>query len=288
MKTGISAALQAHYEQETTTLATLWKITRRDGLVFTYTDHDKAIVFNSLTYVATAGYDAGAFKTAAAMNVDDVNLTGLLMIDAITAADIEAGLWDGAKVEISEVNYEDLTMDENVLRFGEIGEIQRDGQLFRVELRGLMQYLQNNFGRLVTASCDADLGDARCGVNLEALRVFGDVTAFVSQRQFTADFGATTGVGGDANYFRYGVVTWITGLNSGISMEVQSYSASGVFVLQLNMPYAIAVSDQFSAVPGCNKIGRTGDCLNKFNNYPRFRGFEDVPGQAKILLLGGQ
>lgn len=286
MKTGISAALQAHYQQETTTLATLWKITRRDLQVFSYTDHDEPITFQSLTYAPTSAYDAGTVKTSAAMNVDDVTLTGLLMLDAITAADIEAGLWDGARVEIMEVNYEDLTMGENVLRFGEVGEVQRDGQLFKIELRGLMQHLQNNIGRIVTASCDADLGDTRCGVDLEALRVDGTVTAFVSQREFTGAFGAS-GVGGTADYIRYGIVTWVTGLNAGLSMEVKSHSALGVLVLQLDMPYPIAVADTFTAVPGCNKIGRTGDCVNKFNNYARFRGFEDIPGQAKVLLIGG-
>jgi hypothetical protein len=33
---------------------------------------------------------------------------------------------------------------------------------------------------------------------------------------------------------------------------------------------------------------KSGDCMVKFNNYARFRGFEDLPGQNKILLVGGQ
>lgn len=44
MKT-IPTALQAHYASGGTTLATLWKITRADGIVFGFTDHDAPIPF---------------------------------------------------------------------------------------------------------------------------------------------------------------------------------------------------------------------------------------------------
>ena len=283
MKTGIGVALKAHYASGSLTTATLWKITRRDGAVLTFTDHDQPITFSSLVYAPTSAYDAGAVKTTAAMNVDDVSLVGLLAVSAVTASDIEAGLWDGAAVEIMEVNYADLTMAENVLRFGEIGEIQRNGQQFSAELRGLMAKLQNNIGRIVMASCDADLGDARCGVDVEALRVSGTVTTATSVRAFTASAMAQA-----ADYFTFGIVTWVTGLNAGLRMEVKTFASGGVFTLQLSMPYAIAIGDTFTVVPGCNKLGRAGDCKIKFANYVNFRGFEDIPGQDKVLLTGGQ
>ncbi len=282
MKT-ISAELAAHYAQETTTLATLWKVTRRDGTVYAFTDHDEKIQFESIDYLPTSVYDAGTVKTSSAMNVDDVSLSGLLAVDAVTAADIEAGLWDGALVEIMEVNYADLTMGANVLRYGEVGEIQRNGAQYLVELRGLMQYLQNVIGRIVTPQCDADLGDTRCGVDLEALRVTGTVTTGAATRTFTASAMAQA-----ADYFTYGVVTWTGGDNAGLSMEVKQHQAGGVFALQLDMPNTIDPGDTFTVVPGCNKIGRTGDCKLKFDNLVNFRGFEDVPGQDKVLIYGGQ
>lgn len=292
----VSVALKAHYASEATTLARLWYVQRRDGVVHAYTDHDKAITFETqtdfgdpdvvadVTYQPTSTYDVGAVQTSAALNVDDVSLTGLLALDAITAADVEAGLWDGGNVQVLEVNYRDLTMGANILRFGEIGEVQRSGQQFSAEIRGLMQHLQNTIVRIVTASCDADLGDARCGVDLEALRVAGTVTSVVSPRAFTASAMAQA-----VDYFQYGVLTWEPGsLNAGLSMEVKAFAVGGIFELQLDMPYAVAPGDEFTVVPGCNKIGRTGDCKGKFDNLNRFRGFEDIPGQDKIMLVGGQ
>ena len=45
---------------------------------------------------------------------------------------------------------------------------------------------------------------------------------------------------------------------------------------------------RLTVVPGCNKTGRGGDCQVKFDNLVNFRGFEDVPGQDKVLVYGGQ
>lgn len=283
MKASISTALRAHYAGESLTTCTLWKVTRRDAVVLAFTDHEQPITFAAVTYLPTSSYDAGAVQTSAALNVDDVSLVGLLAVDGITAASIEAGVWDGAQVEISEVNYADLSMGANVLRVGEIGEVQRNGDQFTAELRGLMQSLQNNIGRIVGPSCDADLGDARCKVNLASLVVSGSVTTLGSTRAFTASAMAQA-----AGYFSYGVVTWLTGLNTGLRMEVKVFAVGGVFALQLDMPNPIGLGDTFTAVPGCNKIGRLGDCKVKFNNYVNFRGFEDLPGQDQVLLVGGQ
>lgn len=282
MKT-ISAGLEALYASGGETTARLWKVTRRDGEVFGFTDHDKPITYLSVDYEPTSAFDPSAVSTRSELNVDNLELVGLLSSEGITEQDIEAGVWDGASVVLMEVNWADLTMGHNTLRTGDIGQIPRKGPTFVAELRGLMQKFQNNIGRVVTASCDADLGDARCGVDLEALRVAGTVTTGGSQITFTA-----SGLAQAADYFTYGVVTWVTGANADRSMEVKQHSGGGVFSLQLDMPNTIVAGDTFTVVPGCNKVGRTGDCKVKFNNLVNFRGFEDVPGQKKVLIYGGQ
>ena len=289
MKAGISAELQAHYESGAWTLARLWKLTTRTGTVFAFTDHDAPLTFASVDYVPTSAFDMAAISTKAALNVDNSEMTGLLDSIGITAADIEAGAWDGASFELREVNYRDLTMGANILRTGEIGEVNRSGQSYRFELRGLMQALQNNVGRLVLPACDADLGGPRCGIDLEALRVVSTVTAAASRRVFTASALAQA-----ADYFTFGVVSFANGLNAGRSMEVRQHEAGGVFTLQLPLPYELTVGDAFSVVPGCDKRHELvdgvwlGDCKNKFNNVINNRGFPFVPGPDKVSLFGGQ
>jgi uncharacterized phage protein (TIGR02218 family) len=279
----LSAELLAHYAGDLHTLARLWKITRRDLTVFAFTDHDAAIEYppadsDSLTYEPSSVFDASAIETRGELNVDNLEVQGLLDSVGITAQDLEAGLWDGSTVEIVEVNYKDLTMGHNPLRYGTLGEVQRNSLTYTAELRGLMHALQNNIGRTVKPSCDAVLGDARCGVDIEALRVSGAVTVATSNRVFTTD------VNGSDTY-TYGVLTWTTGLNAGLSMEVKLH-ATAVLTLQIEMPYTVQVGDDFTVTPGCDKTKPT--CIATFDNVINFRGFSFVPGQDKVLKVGGQ
>lgn len=275
----LSAELLAHYAGDSHTLARLWKLTRRDGLVYGFTDHDAAITYSAQLYQPTSAYDASAISTKAELNTDNMEAVGLLDSDGITNADLEAGLWDGAAVWIAEVNYRDLTMGHNVLRVGALGEVSRNGLTYTAELRGLLHALQNNIGRIVKPSCDADLGDARCGVDLEALRVSGVVTTATSSRLFTTDLGGS-------GTYSYGVITWTLGANTGLSMEVKLHSLTGVIELQLAMPYPVQDDDEFTITPGCNKTKAV--CLSEYDNVPNFRGFSFVPGPDKVTLIGGQ
>jgi uncharacterized phage protein (TIGR02218 family) len=283
VKTGISVALQAHYAQETTSLCRLLRVASviKPAVIFGLTDFDDDIEYAGLSYKTLNGIDVSAISTTSGMNVDNLEVKGVLRSLGINAADIEAGVWDAATVQLLEVNYLDLTMGHNILRHGQVGQVQRNGQQYTKELRGLMQYLQNQIGRIVTANCDADFGDTRCGFNKETLRLAGTVATVTSNRILAGN--AFT----PEDTYGIGVLRWETGANAGLLMEVKSLEA-GLYTLHLDMPYTVAVDDTFTIVPGCNKVGRLGHCKLVYNNYNRFRGFEDVPGQNQILKVGGQ
>jgi uncharacterized phage protein (TIGR02218 family) len=85
-----------------------------------------------------------------------------------------------------------------------------------------------------------------------------------------------------ANYLDDGLVTWLTGQNAGVSMELKTYLISGQFViLWLGMSFAISVGDTYRYTPGCDK--RRDTCFNKFNNVLNFHGEPDMPGPDKML-----
>jgi hypothetical protein len=48
--------MRAHLDAETTRLAAIWRITRKDGAQFFFTDHDRDIVFSGEVYRADAGF----------------------------------------------------------------------------------------------------------------------------------------------------------------------------------------------------------------------------------------
>jgi uncharacterized phage protein (TIGR02218 family) len=95
--------------------------------------------------------------------------------------------------------------------------------------------------------------------------------------------GICTPLGGTSGYFDFGLVTWTSGNNNGLSMEVRSY-IPGTFTLQLPMPSLIQVGDTYSAKAGCDKLFPT--CRDRFNNAVNFRGDPYFPGNDKILQVG--
>ena len=73
----ITPAMRAHLDLETTRLAAIWRITRKDGEQFFFTDHDRDIVFGGEVYRADAGFE----RTAIRMSVVRMNGTGEAVIE---------------------------------------------------------------------------------------------------------------------------------------------------------------------------------------------------------------
>jgi uncharacterized phage protein (TIGR02218 family) len=269
------ASLKAHMAGTMLTLATLWRVTRRDAAVYGFTDHDQDITYSGTTFLAASGMTPTAVKSSAGLQVDNLDVQALLDSSTITDADLLAGRWDYATVEIWRLNWADTSMGHEVIRKGTIGNVHTGRSAFTAELRGMTQPLQQAIGRTYTPACDADFGDARCGKSLASYTVTGTLSSVTDQRQFS-----DSGRGESADYFRYGLLTWTSGANNGLSMEVKSF-ASGMFTLQEAMVGTVAVGDTYSVYAGCDK--RLATCRDTYSNVVNFRGFPHVPGNDKMM-----
>lgn len=286
MSKSITTQLQAAMSGEYTTIATLWLLTRKDGTVMGFTDAAEDIIFEGVTYISSTGFTPTAITTTNNLAVDNLDVTGVLLtpgaiLDSgnITEGDLEAGLYDYAELVISQVNYTDLTQGQVILRKGVLGQVTIQRGQFIAEVRGLAQALQQNIGRVFSASCDAELGDSRCKINLASFTVTGTVTGVTSTQQFID----TSRPEADA-YFSFGLLTWTSGNNNGLKMEVKKFSVGGTFILSQAMAYPIQVGDTYSVYAGCDKTFAT--CKNKFNNVINFQGFPYIPGQDLLLQHG--
>jgi uncharacterized phage protein (TIGR02218 family) len=274
------SALKAHMAQGSTTLAHLVKLTRTDGFVLAVTlDHDRPLTFELTTYQPAFGATPSTVETSSSLSVDNLDAKGALMLLGVEEADIAAGLWDGCDVRTLRVNWKDLSMGAEKIKRGTFGEISIGRGTFTNEVRGVTQALQQTLGEVVSPSCKADLFDTRCGVTAtEGQWKFSGVavTFTVDARRFTASSMMISEGQCDG-----GKVAWLTGANAGLSKEIKTHLAGGVFELQEPMPYPIAVGDTAVIYVGCLK--RKEDCLTKFNNYVRFDGFPEVPGNDQVL-----
>lgn len=280
----ISTQLAAHIAGEVTTLATCWKLTRRDDTRLGFTDHDRDIVFDGVTYQAQTGFTPSAIQNTGSLSVDNLDVQGMIAAGSITEADILAGRYDFAEIEIFQVNYQDTTQGALKLRRGWLGEVSFYRQQFVAEVRGLTQRLSQTIGELYSASCRATLGDSRCKIDMVPYTVMGSVTGIATSQQCT-DSARTEA----SDSFAFGTMRFTSGANNGISMEVKEYIyASGVggqFILALPLPYPIATGDSYSLTMGCDKTLAT--CFNRFGNVVNFRGEPLVPGLDRMLETAG-
>ena len=278
----ISTDLRNHIAQGTTTLANFWKITRQDGTVMGFTDHDQNITYDSVEYKASTGFSPTDVALKSDMSVSNLEVEGVLDSSAITEPDLHAGVYDYAGVEVFMLNYKDLTQGTLQLKRGILGEVSRSKGRFVAEVRGMSQHLQTNIGRIYIPQCDAIFADSRCGLDKASFTGSDDVTSVTSNQVFFA-VGA---VFGDNEAYRNGELTWVTGSNAGLTFEVKEVNAtSNEVILSLPAPYAIQIGDVFSITQGCDKLVET--CRDRFNNIANFRGFPHLPGLDGLMETSG-
>lgn len=280
----LSPELGAHLASGQTTLCWCWRVARRDGIVMGFTDHDRTLTFDGTTYEAASGFTASDIKDSLGLAVDNLEVSGALSSATLTDGDLSAGRYDDARVEIHRVNWSD-TSQRVLMRSGSIGEVRRSGTSFAAELRGLAHYLQQPKGRLLQLTCDADLGDARCKVDLSspAYRGTGSIIAASSARRFTVS-GLESFASG---FFSRGLFTFASGASEGLKIEVKSHAklaSSDAIELWTDAEGVPAVGDLFVITAGCDK--RVETCKARFANVVNFRGFASMPGNKLLTQVG--
>jgi uncharacterized phage protein (TIGR02218 family) len=273
--------MQAHLDGGATTLCRCWRLTRADGAVFGFTDHDRDLSVDGTLFEAQAGFEATEMVSTLGLGVDNLDAAGALTSERLSEQALAAGLFDNATVEIFIVNWAD-TAQILLVRSGNLGEVTRSDYAFKAEIRGLAHVLNQPLGRVFQFPCHADLGDARCGVDLEnpSFKTQATVADVLDRRSFSSsDLGAFAD-----GWFTRGTVTWTSGANAGRGMEIKSHRLSGSLAsidLWQPMSEPIAVGDAFEIRAGCDKQFST--CNAKFANGVNFRGFPHMPGNDFVL-----
>jgi len=276
----LPAGLQAHLDGGATTLCWCWKIVRGDGVVQGFTDHDLPLAFDGVTFEAASGFTASEVQSTLGLAVDNLTVMGALSAASLNEADLAAGLYDDAQVEIRRVNWR--APEQRVLmRKGNLGQVSRGKSAFQAEVRGLAHKLNQPVGRAYGYSCDADLGDARCTIDLSdpAFNGAGTVTSAGDDRRFSVSGLASFSDG----WFSGGKLVFTAGANAGRGMEVKRHAqGTGVSVeLWQAMSETVAPGDAFTITAGCDKQFTT--CKAKFANAANFRGFPYMPGNDTVL-----
>ena len=279
----LPAGLSAHLATGATTLCHCWMLAPVNGPVLGFTDHDRDLTFDGVTFEAQAGFEASEIESSLGLSVDNLEASGALNSAQLDAERLRAGDFDHATIEIWRVNWQDVSQ-RVLLRKGHLGEVTHGGSGFTAEVRGMSHLLNQTKGRVFQYGCDAALGDGRCGVDLEAaaFRGVGAVVAAEDNRRLTV-----TGLGSFVSgWFSLGTLRWTNGLNAGRLEEVKLHGAQGIVELWQTASFAVAPGDGFTIRAGCDKQFST--CKSKFFNGENFRGFPHLPGTDFVTAFASR
>lgn len=283
MSAGVPEALAAHLSSGHTTLCHAWAVMRRDGRRLGFTDHDRDLAFEGITFRAGTGLSARALSQTTGLSVDNSEALGALSDAAICEDDIAAGRYDGALVRAWRVNW--AAPEMRVLLFaGTLGEITRNAGLFEAELRGLGEMLNQPQGEVYQRSCTAVLGDRRCRAGLDDPRFRAErVVSAVERAQvlMLPDLGDYP-----ERWFCDGRLEVLEGPAAGLSAMIRDERSEGGGGMRrialwegLRAPVAPGTRVQITA--GCDRRAET--CRDKFANFLNFRGFPHVPGDDWLV-----
>lgn len=270
-----SAALAAALARPLGSLARLWRVERRDGVVIGLTDHDHDLQVEGTLYRARAGMVPGAVDARIGLGVDGLDVGGSLDDGAVSATDIACGRFDDARVDFAIADWTEPEAGRLLLAAGRIGEISMTASRWRAELRGVSQRLQQGIGIAYGPDCAADFADLRCGVVLAGtgFEVEGVIAAATATA--IADPARTE----PAGWFDGGRLTILDGALGGLVVDVATSTPGGI-VLARPLPTAPLAGCGYRLRVGCDK--RITTCAARFNNVVNFRGFPFTPDPGAL------
>jgi len=274
------SGFQDSLDPEVTTLAICWRLARADGVTLGFTTHDRPLDIGGVRYASLPGMAPSAISTGDGLEVDTMEVAGALSADQVTAADLAAGRFDGAAVTIFMADWADPAAGTLPLARGTLGEVMRavagDGGSFTAELRGPTAVFDATAVETCSPECRAELGDARCRVDLAPLTV--PATAGEG-----ADGQLSVSATGGAN-FAGGRLRVLGGANAGLDVRIVDAGPGWILPFE-PLPQPLAAGTRVELREGCDR--RFATCRDRFANALNFRGEPHVPGGDLLTRFPG-
>lgn len=274
---GASANLAAEFRKEVASYAMFYRVTRSDGVVMGFSDHDMPLTIDGVWYEAEAGMSGTAIRSMADLAADNMEVSGVITSDRVTARDLLGGRYDYARVKIFMANPRALADGIIQLPGFRIGSVSVAGVGFSADLLGIGHQFDQEIVEITSPGCRYDLGDARCTKSIAHLIESSSVESAPDRRVFFDSARAEA-----AGYWRAGRVLWTTGENAGLIGTIKE-SSLGQIELMLPMSFDIAPGDDYDIEPGCDKTIEA--CADVYDNVPNFGGEPHVPGPMRALAF---
>ncbi|WP_298399277.1 DUF2163 domain-containing protein [Sphingobium sp.] len=268
--------MSAALEEELSTLAFCWRIERRDGMTIGLTSHDRDLDIGGLIYRAAPGMTPSAVRSGIGLDGEDSDVAGALTGDAISEADLMAGRWDGAALELRLTQWEEPGALWHLLARGEMGAVARRGAAFTAELIGAAAVLGAPVAPGTSPDCRARLGDKACRVDMAGRRRIVAVAG--------VEGAEVSAAGLEPGLYAFGTLRWLGGANAGLTQGVVDNGADGLSLADAPA-FAVAAGTLALVTQGCDR--QLATCAERFGNAVNFRGEPYLPGMDLLTRYPG-
>jgi uncharacterized phage protein (TIGR02218 family) len=257
---------------ELETVATFWRVERRDGIALGFTAHDGDLWFDGLLHRAAPGMMPSAIRRSGGLEPDSADVEGALSHASITAADLAAGRFDGARVRIGLVDWQ--TLETHVLYNGSIGTVSEEAGKFSAALASRKAELQRDPVPRTSPTCRAAFCGPGCTLSAGRF-THRAVASSVDAEANAVGVGTTL----DLDLFAGGSLRWLDGVNAGQVYPVSGVAA-GKLVLAAPLEDASGAGLRVELREGCDRT--IGTCAGRFGNGTNFQGEPYLPGNDLI------
>ena len=167
-------------------VSTVAQVTRTDGTVQSFTDHDGALTLGSTVYVPAAGL-AGIKLTITNNATVGTIQNRAAWLPVLSEADVLAGLYDNATISLGFISWKNPQYGILWVFSGPVGAIKASQDGFEATAQSAMWMLQRQLGIYVAPTCRHVLGSTvdpqgvgGCLLNLSPYTYTGTITALDS------------------------------------------------------------------------------------------------------------
>lgn len=267
--------MRVFFDRELDTVATFWRVFRRDGVAYGFTSHDRDIAFAGINHRAAPGMAPSAIRMTSDLSEDSAEVEGALSHDSIREDDLSAGLFDRAAIEIGVVDWE--TLEHQSLYSGTLGRIEDDGRAFSGELKSAKEVLEQDFVPRTSPTCRATFCGRGCGLS---------ATRFTHRNNLSAidyDLNRVQFAGASAADHVDGQLRFLAGPQTGVTFGILGDDEAW---LALDRPLApgLEIGTPAELLEGCDHT--MGTCSSRFDNAINFRGEPFLPGNDLLARYG--
>lgn len=267
--------MRVFFDRELDTVATFWRIYRRDGVALAFTSHDRDLTFGGIRHLAAPGMVPAAIRLTAELANDSAEVQGALNHDSIRESELAAGLFDEAAIAIGAVDW--TSLDHHTLYTGQIGRIEDDQTQFAAELRSSKSLLEQDLVPRTSPTCRAAFCGPGCGLSAVRFTAIG----VLAETDLEGNRVRITGVDGEAHVD--GHLRLLGGPQTGLVFGI--IDATGEWLL-LDRPLVAGTPSGTRAElrEGCDHTIAT--CAGRFGNAANFRGEPFLPGNDLLARYG--